>query len=454
MWTYWTQDYAKRGYAAVNIDVRGFGKSGGCVEVWGANEQADQKLIVDWVADQAWSDDAVGFYGQSYVATTPVAAAVQNPDALKAIIAVAPVIDSYFDWHYGGVPNGESSLSPVAYQVLTDRAGTGWIQEDPTHATDIATLLQYSTQGICDPTLVPRANDPRAIHGEFFDVRDFGARAGDITAAVLYTQGYEDANVKSAMIGDWFDAIEAPKLGIFGHWLHQHPARMDAEALFLGWMDEHVKGLPLGIMDAYPNAVISVDKTRERDAATWDVETTFDLGLNNDDFTLGTASGSQQMLLQPAPEPVQGQVNEIVQTAQVSYTGTLTEDLLVHAPILDLQGTLVGGNGFVYAALYADGRLLTEGMRQLALDDTYETWTPIVSAFDVDLPFRPTELYLEAGTELRLDIRGVQAGVDGVIGGETLGTAAPIPAELTIENSALQFPTVGGARPISLTALP
>jgi hypothetical protein len=229
---------------------------------------------------------------------------------------------------------------------------------------------------------------------------------------------------------------------------------MDAEALFLGWMDEHVKGLPLGIMDAYPNAVISVDKTRERDAATWDVETTFDLGLNNDDFTLGTASGSQQMLLQPAPEPVQGQVNEIVQTAQVSYTGTLTEDLLVHAPILDLQGTLVGGNGFVYAALYADGRLLTEGMRQLALDDTYETWTPIVSAFDVDLPFRPTELYLEAGTELRLDIRGVQAGVDGVIGGETLGTAAPIPAELTIENSALQFPTVGGARPISLTALP
>lgn len=447
MWTYWTQDYAKRGYAAVNIDVRGFGKSGGCVEVWGENEQFDQKLIVDWVADQEWSNGNVGFYGQSYVATTPVAAAVQAPEALKAIIAVAPVIDAYHDWHFGGVPNGESSLSPVAYQVLTDMLGTNWILEDPNHATDVQTLLQYSTQGICDPTLIPLANDPRSIHGAYYDERDFGARAGDVTAAVLFTQGFEDANVKSAMIPDWFDAIEAPKLGVFGHWLHQHPARMDAEALFLGWMDEHVKGKDLGLADAYPNAVISINRELERDAETWAVEETLDFGLNNVDMSLGAADGSRQIFLQPIPEPLHSFISSTVATADVTYQTTLDADLLLHAPILNLKGSLTGTNGFVHATIHADGRLVTEGMRQLALSNDYETYTPITGNFDVDLPFRPTELFLEEGTVLQLTIRGVQLA-------ETIGTAPPTPVMMTLQDSHLQFPIVEGARPISLTALP
>src|SRR5262249_42230529 len=103
-WAYFVHDWAMRGYAIVRADWRGYGDSGGCVEVWGPNEQKDQAFLVDWAAKQPWSDGNVGFYGQSYVATTPVEAAVQAPAALKAIIAVAPVINSYYDWHFGGVP--------------------------------------------------------------------------------------------------------------------------------------------------------------------------------------------------------------------------------------------------------------------------------------------------------------------------------------------------------------
>ncbi|MGB1698047.1 MAG: CocE/NonD family hydrolase, partial [Thermoplasmatota archaeon] len=458
MWTYWTQDYAKRGYAAVNIDVRGFGKSGGCVEVWGANEQADQKLIVDWVADQAWSDGSVGFYGQSYVATTPVAAAVQAPEALKAIIAVAPVIDSYFDWHYGGVPNGESSLSPVAYQVLTDMMGANWILEDPTHATDVATLLQYSTQGICDPTLVPLANDPRAIHGDFFDTRDFGARAGDVTAAVLYTQGFEDANVKGAMIPDWFNDIEAPKLGVFGHWLHQHPSRMDAEALFLGWMDEFVKGKPLGIAEAYPNALISANEDTHRESNVWPpIGEPIALGANFDAGTLGDGAGSVQLDMTPLPNP-QGTTIGPIGSQSVTLTGPASmEPLPLVAPELRLHGSLTGPDAFVYAsltAIYADGsrEFLTEGMRNLALSDDYNAWTPLAptDTLDVILPFRPTELLLPTGTALELTIRGVQAG-------EALGTAQPLPGLLTLDGETellLHDVPLESFHHIPLTALP
>ncbi len=464
MWTYWTQDYAKRGYAAVNIDVRGFGKSGGCVEVWGNNEQLDQKLIVDWVADQPWSDGHVGFYGQSYVATTPVAAAVQAPEALKAIIAVAPVIDSYHDWHYGGVPNGESSLSPVAYQALVDMAGANYAAEQATSGdffpTDLVTLAQYASKGFCDPSLIPLANDPRAIHSAFYDERDFGARAGQITAAVLYTQGFEDANVKGAMINDWFNDIQAPKLGVFGHWLHQHPARMDAEALFLGWMDEHVKGKDLGLAAAYPNAIITPDASTERLAEAWppvDADSR-QLWANFDANALSEDGGNGMVDLQLVPASALMNAVDLPPTTQVVLEGDAPAGVPFIAPDVALRARLDGENAMVYAELReikADGssRLLTWGMKNLALGDDYDTYeakTPGV-VFEDRIPLRPTELIVDPSSRLQLILRGVDAG-------EAVGTAQPQPGILTLlgEGTYLNFPLDEShpSGPIPFTALP
>ncbi len=423
MWQYWTQDWAMRGYVAVNVDVRGYGMSGGCVEVWGINEQKDQAFIVDWVAQQSWSDGNVGFYGQSYVGTTPVAAAVQTPEALKAIIAVAPVINSYNDWHYGGVPNGEAALSPVAYQVLTAAPAA----PEPGR-TDMASFLAQATSGICDPSLLPRANDPRAVYNEFYEERDFSLRAGDIKAAVLYTEGFEDANVKSAMIPGWFNEITAPKLGVFGHWLHQHPARMDQEALFVAWMDQYVKGKDMGFENV-PNAVISAESDYHRTADAWPPvdgeEVNFKLGASD---ILLDASGA-------VPQPPT--------TTSREYRFVLDGALPIIAPKLHISGTLAGENGFVYASLsevFADGseRLLTWGMQNLALRNSYATYEPLTpaTAFTADLPFRPTEMIVASGSELKLVVRGVQAG-------EAIGLAQPQPAMLSLDdNAALVIPTV------------
>lgn len=468
MWTYWTQDYAKRGYAAVNIDVRGFGKSGGCVEVWGINEQLDQKLIVDWVADQEWSDGKVGFYGQSYVATTPVAAAVQAPEALKAIIAVAPVIDAYHDWHYGGVPNGESSLSPVAYQVLVDGLGAFAVAADPTFATDVATLASYAAKGLCDPTLIPLANDPRAIHGPYYDERDFGARAGDVEAAVLFTQGFEDANVKSAMINDWFNGITAPKLGVFGHWLHQHPARADAEALFLGWMDHYVKGRDLGF-DALPSVVVNVDAEHERTADAWPPLTEeaggpalrhLGLDLDANEMVWGEGSGSQAIDVGPlahtlAAATVPG--NPTGTHAEVLRI-TLNESLPLVNPVVHLAGTIDGENGFLYAELYEDyegsgTRLLTYGSVNLALRDDVDSYEPFLpgDAFAIDLPLRPTEHIVAEGSTLRLVVSGVPAAY-------ATGLAQPQPGRVILDGatSSLVVPDVPLAdfAPLALTSMP
>ncbi len=423
MWEYWTQDWAKRGYVALNVDVRGYGMSGGCVEVWGINEQKDQAFIVDWVAQQTWSDGNVGFYGQSYVGTTPVAAAVQAPEALKAIIAVAPVINAYEDWHYGGVPNGEGALSPVAYQVLTAMPAT-----PGEGRTDLESLIQDATSGVCDPSLLPRANSPTAQYNEFYEERDFKRRAGDVKAAVLFTEGFEDANVKSAMIPGWFNEITAPKLGVFGHWLHQHPARMDQEVLFVGWMDQYVKGKDLGF-EKIPNAVISAEKDFHRTAAAWPP-----IDGPVAEFTVPATD----ILLDPS-----GAAALPAAPGQVAFRFKPEGALPVIAPTLHLSGTLAGENGFVYASLsevFADGseRLLTWGMQNLALRNDYATYEPLVpgAAFTADLPFRPTELIVAEGSELKLVIRGVQAG-------EAVGMAQPQPGLLSLDaNTVLVIPTV------------
>lgn len=472
MWRYWTQDWAKRGYAAVNVDVRGFGLSDGCIEVWGRNEQLDQKFTVEWVTRQDWSDGHVGFYGQSYVATTPLAAAVHQAKGLDAVIMVAPVVDAYYDWHYGGVPNGESSGSPAAYQVLTDAPPTPPTSGEPgptqsylmDMGTDLPTIIEWSAKGLCDPTLAPRANDPRAIHNEFYDERDFGAKAGDITAATLYTQGFEDANVKSAMIGDMWNDITAPKLGLYGHWLHQHPPRMDAEVLFLGWMEEHVKGIDLGITDAYPDAIVSVDPDTRREAATWPPEPfhadPWHMDFDADTITRSGGAGSADIDLFPAStlNTQDTQAGPVGTYQHVLESEALSAPLPLVAPKFEMDLTLQGENAMVYARLdevREDGseRLLSWGMKNLALRWNPDTYDPIVpgTRFTDTLTFRPTEHIVADGSTLRLTIRGVQAT-------EPLGTALPQPGLLTVhgEGTYLAFHDISldAYEPIPLTERP
>jgi predicted acyl esterase len=417
-YAYFANDWARRGYAVVVADVRGFGDSGGCVEVWGPNEQADQKLLVEWAASQPWSDGNVGFYGQSYVGTTPVEAAVQAPPALKAIIAVAPVINSYEDWHYGGVPNGESRLSPVAYQALTEGTVTGapGAVGEGNLRTDPMQLLNNLGNGFCDPTLTQRANDPRNVYDSFYEERDFKKRAGAVTAAVLYTQGFEDANVKGAMIPGWFNGLTSPKLGLFGHFLHQHPPRMDTEALMVGWMEQHLKGKAIGF-ERLPAAAIQVDRDTQRTASEWPpaapIETTLWPELTGDSMGEAPAEGRAEVVLDSTGGPLSAGVGTSTGVPQTtrSYSFTLDRDVsLAGSATLHVVGMLTGAaNGYLGADLYAGDSLVTYGQLNLAHNADHTQYTPVLNGETIgrDLPFRPTEVLLRAGTEVRLVLHGV-----------------------------------------------
>src|SRR3954449_9527817 len=96
-------DYVDNGYARINTDVRGSGKSGGALCLLCLREQQDVYDVVEWVAHQPWSDGHVALYGYSYSAITSLLGAALRPPHLDAVIVGHPPTDPYRDviWHNG-----------------------------------------------------------------------------------------------------------------------------------------------------------------------------------------------------------------------------------------------------------------------------------------------------------------------------------------------------------------
>src|SRR3954451_5772006 len=85
----------ERGYTWVQVDLRGFGGSTGCLDWGGPGEQADAKAAVEWAAAQPWSTGKVGMYGKSYDGATGLMAIAQQPAGLAAVVSQEPVYDLY-----------------------------------------------------------------------------------------------------------------------------------------------------------------------------------------------------------------------------------------------------------------------------------------------------------------------------------------------------------------------
>jgi predicted acyl esterase len=95
--------YVDHGYARINTDVRGSGKSGGALCLLCLREQKDVYDVVEWVARQPWSDGHVALYGYSYSAITSLLGAALRPPHLDAVVVGHPPTDPYRDvvWHNG-----------------------------------------------------------------------------------------------------------------------------------------------------------------------------------------------------------------------------------------------------------------------------------------------------------------------------------------------------------------
>lgn len=111
--------FAPRGYAVAMMDLRGTGRSEGCLDHLGPNDGRDLKTTIEWLADQDWSNGKVGMTGHSYVGSTPKVAAAQNPRGLATIVPSAGLASMYDHQFQKGVPWSLQWIGPmVAYEGL------------------------------------------------------------------------------------------------------------------------------------------------------------------------------------------------------------------------------------------------------------------------------------------------------------------------------------------------
>ena len=114
-----TRYSAPRGYAIVMMDLRGTGRSGGCLDHIGPKDRSDLFKVIDWISKQTWSNGRVGMTGHSYVGSTPSAAAAMGHPALKTIVPSAGLATMYDHQFQAGVSYFLQWAGPMeAYEQL------------------------------------------------------------------------------------------------------------------------------------------------------------------------------------------------------------------------------------------------------------------------------------------------------------------------------------------------
>jgi uncharacterized protein len=91
--------FARRGYVAARVDIRGFGSSEGrpTDREYSEQEQIDGEQAIHWLATQPWSNGKVGMYGISWGGFNALQMAMRNPPELKAIIATDATEELFHD---------------------------------------------------------------------------------------------------------------------------------------------------------------------------------------------------------------------------------------------------------------------------------------------------------------------------------------------------------------------
>ena len=234
--------FAPRGYAVVFADLRGTGKSEGCLDHMGAKDQKDGYDIVEWAAKQPWSNGRVGMTGHSYVGSTPQMAAAQRPPHLKTIVPSAGLAWMYHHEFQDGVPYYLQWAGPLAaYEALTIQRYAGDSQG------------QNLTYAGCGMTSSAGTTGEAYFSGAGTDwhrERDFRKPATAAKIPVFAVHGIFDDAARVAAL-DWFNVRRKPgDKAWIGQWKHDPGGNRGDQwvSALHAWFDKHLqrRNVPTG----------------------------------------------------------------------------------------------------------------------------------------------------------------------------------------------------------------
>ena len=216
-------DVIRKGYTVVQVDLRGFGGSSGCLDWGGPGEQADVVAAVEWAASQPWSTGKVGMYGKSYDGVTGLLGEILNPKGLAAVVAQEPVYDMYRYLYADGIRFLNSLATPALYDAIA--ATPGSVADEPDYF--IGSVNSSQRPG-CEA--LNWADQQDSNHdSEYWKQRDLISKAGNGKTPLFMTQGFLENNTKPDGTWDFFNAVDAPKRAWFGMWDHVRGQDVDVD---------------------------------------------------------------------------------------------------------------------------------------------------------------------------------------------------------------------------------
>lgn len=257
--------YVPRGYAVGIAHVRGSGQSGGCFTLGGPDEAKDGYALVEWLANQSWSNGKVALLGTSYLGTTPVSTATLNPPHLATIVPVSAVTEWYRYYFENGEPRFFGEL-PFGV-VYTDHPLWMGINVVP-KPRNPASLADQPARTQCAADIAQNAY-AQDDYNAWWMARNYAKDVPNATVPMLYAHGFLDENTPTSLVPDFFNAYGGEKR----MWLQQHghgvPSSFEAyHAHVHRWLDHYMLGLDNGALDL-PAVVIEDNLGKYHAAPEW-----------------------------------------------------------------------------------------------------------------------------------------------------------------------------------------
>ena len=269
--------FAAGGYAAVHVDVRGRGDSGGAFQPY-RNDGPDGADVIAWAAAQDWCTGDVATFGASYGGRVQWLAALQKPPALRAMVCLVTPSDPFVE-----DPSGVHGPMHLNWFRLVDG-------RMPQYRDDIDWMAVYRHRPLATMDEAAGFVSPgwreelrHRTLDEWWEPVRYQHRIGEVDVPVLHVSGwYDDEEIgtpanfarmvaagrpgQRLLMGPWGHAVNTTRT--LGEVDFGPDALIDLDARVLGFLDEHVRGVKPDPPPA-PVRIFVMGANEWRDYATW-----------------------------------------------------------------------------------------------------------------------------------------------------------------------------------------
>lgn len=396
--------WTAHGFAVMNCDLRGAGRSDGVAALLSDQEAEDVYDLIEWAADQPWSTGAVGMIGVSYLAISQWKAAALRPPHLAAIVPWEGFTDAYRDLaRPGGIR--ENGFLKVWSRGLK------------------AARLKYS---------LAQENTNRPLRDEWW--RALAPDLSNIEVPALICGSFSDNNLHSRGSLRAFEQISSPQRHLYTHRGGKWTTFYSESALSaqLAFLNRHLRGDREEPDQQVPRVRLEVREDRDRvvevrSESSWPLESTDWTPLHLADAGLCAT---------PPEQP--GSITFDTRSGGARFGWTIPSDVEITGPMclrmfvevhdsddVDLFVGIEkwrGRNCVPFEGSYGFGRdRITSGWLKAsmrALDQTRSRAFEPVPTLDaqrplqpgqivqVDIPLGPSATLFRAGEQLRLVVAG------------------------------------------------